>query len=90
MYCVGSIVKAEAGREKGEVMAVIAVDGEYLLLADGRRRKHDKPKRKKARHVSLISEKEELPLPLRDIQIRHLLSRFTEKEESEFVKRGSH
>lgn len=34
-----------------QAMVVLAVEGEYLQLADGRRRKIAKPKRKKAKHV---------------------------------------
>ena len=41
-----------AGRDAPNTLAVLAVEGEYLLLADGRRRKVEKPKRKKAIHTA--------------------------------------
>ena len=46
-----TIVRSGAGRDKGKLFAVLAVEGEYLLLADGASRKVESPKRKKRRHV---------------------------------------
>ena len=34
-----NIVRSEAGRDKGKLFCVLAVEGEYLLLADGKSRK---------------------------------------------------
>ena len=34
-----NIVRSEAGRDKGKLFYVLDVDGEYLLLADGKERK---------------------------------------------------
>ena len=45
------IVKATAGRDKGKLFFVLAVEGEYLLLADGKTRRLERPKRKKRKHV---------------------------------------
>lgn len=47
------IVRSTAGRDKGELFVVLAVEGDLLLLADGRRRKLEAPKRKKRRHAAL-------------------------------------
>ena len=52
----GWIVRSEAGRDKGAVFCVVGVDGERLLLADGKRRKADKPKAKKLGHVTVLSD----------------------------------
>ena len=51
---VSDIVLSLNGREAGRPFMVIAVDGEYLLLADGRSRRVEKPKRKKAKHTRCI------------------------------------
>ena len=51
---VSDIVLSLNGREAGQHFVVLAVDGEYLLLADGRGRRAEKPKRKKAKHTRLI------------------------------------
>ena len=50
-----NIVRSEAGRDKGKLFCVLAVEGEYLLLADGKSRKVEAPKRKKRRHASFFS-----------------------------------
>ena len=53
----GWIVRSDAGRDQGEVFCVIGVDREErLLLADGTRRKADKPKAKKLGHVTVLSD----------------------------------
>ena len=44
-----NIVRSDAGRDKGKLFVVLAVEGEYLLLADGKSRKLESPKRKKRR-----------------------------------------
>ena len=51
-FVTGQLVRAKAGRDAPNTLAVLAVEGEYLLLADGRRRKVEKPKRKKAIHTA--------------------------------------
>jgi len=52
----GRIVLAAAGRDKDELFFVTGVSGEYLLLADGKRRRAEHPKRKKPKHVQLLDE----------------------------------
>ena len=46
-----NIVRSAAGRDKGKLFVVLATEGEYLLLADGKIRRLESPKRKKRRHV---------------------------------------
>ncbi len=48
---VGQLVTSLAGRDKTLTFAVIATQGEYVFLADGRHRKTDTPKKKKAKHI---------------------------------------
>ena len=48
------IVVSVNGRDSGKMFFVIGVDEEYVLLADGKRRRVDKPKRKKTKHVQLV------------------------------------
>ena len=50
-----NIVRSDAGRDKGKLFVVLAVEGEFLLLADGKTRKVENPKRKKRRHVLFVS-----------------------------------
>lgn len=53
--CIGWIVRAQAGRDKGGCFCVVGCQEEgHLLLADGRGRTVQKPKRKKLRHVQVL------------------------------------
>ncbi len=51
-----NIVMSAAGRDSGKLFVVLAVEGEYLLLADGKSRKVESPKRKKRRHVRFVAQ----------------------------------
>ena len=53
-----NIVRSDAGRDKGKLFVVLAVEGEYLLLADRKSRKVEPPKRKKRRHVLFVAADE--------------------------------
>lgn len=46
------IVLSLAGRDKGQLMLVVAEEGDSLLLANGRVRRAESPKRKRRKHVS--------------------------------------
>ena len=48
----GSIVKAVAGREKNAFFVVLDCDSVFAYIADGKRRKVEKPKKKKLIHIS--------------------------------------
>ena len=54
----GWIVRANAGRDKEGIFFVVGVDqeGHRLLLADGKRRKASRPKRKKLGHVCCLTD----------------------------------
>ena len=45
------IVKAATGRDKGKLFFVLEAEGDFLLLADGKTRRLERPKRKKRKHV---------------------------------------
>ena len=59
-------MRSLAGHDKGELFVILDVQGEYLILSDGKYRTVEKPKRKKIKHVQymkiqcsgLIEEKE--------------------------------
>ena len=48
------IVKSAAGRDKGQFFFVLETEGDFLLLADGRKRRLECPKRKKRKHVEFV------------------------------------
>ena len=45
------LVYALAGKEKGKLFYVLGQEGDFLLLADGKRRRVEQPKRKKEKHA---------------------------------------
>ena len=76
------IVRSTAGRDKGKLFFVLDGEGEYLLLADGKTRKLERPKRKKRRHVRFVShgdcrvaEKIRRGESLTDSELRRTLAR---------------
>jgi ribosomal protein L14E/L6E/L27E len=54
----GWIVRATAGRDKGGVFYVVGMDPQQdrLLLADGKRRRWSRPKRKQLGHVTPLAD----------------------------------
>ena len=50
------IVRSLAGRDKGALFCVVGTEGAYLLLCDGKRRRVERPKRKKAIHTAPAGE----------------------------------
>ena len=48
----GSIVRAKAGRDKGGFFVVLSVSNGYALIADGKRRRVEAPKKKKLIHLT--------------------------------------
>ncbi len=77
------IVRSDAGRDRGKLFIVFAVEGEYLLLADGKTRKLETPKRKKRRHVQFVaagetglSEKIKREETITNSELRRTLAKF--------------
>ena len=50
-FIPGMIVKSDAGRDQQRYYVVVAVEGGFVYIADGRRRKVEQPKRKNPRHL---------------------------------------
>ena len=51
---VGQLVRITQGREKNQFAIIIEViDSRYVLLADGEKRKYDRPKKKNVLHIEL-------------------------------------
>ena len=49
--CKADIVVSLAGRDQGQLMFVVDLDDQYAVLANGRSRKLENPKRKKLKHL---------------------------------------
>ena len=88
-YQKAQIVRALRGRDSGCLFCVMDVEeGGWLLLADGKRRRVDRPKRKRDKHVSAagdwnhpVMEKIRTGQPVRDRELRAALAAFREEME---------
>jgi len=53
---IADIVISTNGRDVGKRFIVIGIDEEYSLIADGKGRRYESPKRKKSKHLKLESQ----------------------------------
>ena len=53
-FNIADVVKSTAGRDQGKLFYVIGTDPVYLLLANGKDRTLEKPKRKKRKHIRKV------------------------------------
>ena len=52
---LGQVVRITQGREVGQYAVVIKIlDNRFVLLADGEKRKYDRPKKKNRHHIALM------------------------------------
>ncbi len=79
----GQIVQSRAGHDEGSFFCVMDVDGDFLLLADGKTRKANCPKRKRRKHVTSVGkwkhpviEKLRSGEPVLDSELRRALGAF--------------
>ena len=56
--CISDVVVSTAGRDQGDWFYVIGAEPDYLILADGKGRTLEKPKRKKRKHVRKVLRSE--------------------------------
>ena len=79
----GQIVKSKSGRDKGDVFFVVEVIyDDYVLIADGDRRKSENPKKKKVKHLqpynrinNNVAEKLAQGLRLENIELQRELEK---------------
>ena len=55
---ISDVVVSTAGRDQGKLFYVISEDEQFLLLANGKDRPLDRPKRKKRKHVQKVLRSE--------------------------------
>ena len=51
---IADVVESTAGKDKGKLFYCVGTEGVYLLLANGKDRSLDQPKRKKLKHVNKV------------------------------------
>jgi len=81
---IADIVVSLNGRDAGKRFIVIETDNEYSLIADGKGRRLEKPKRKKNKHLefedkadNFIAEKLQEGEKITNNEIRRFLAAFT-------------
>ena len=52
---ISDIIVSAAGRDQGKLFYVIGTEGVYALVANGKDRKLEHPKRKKLKHVRFVT-----------------------------------
>ena len=57
-FNIADVVLSTAGRDQGELFYVVGTDPIYLMLANGKDRTLDKPKRKKRKHIQKVLRSE--------------------------------
>ena len=55
---IADVVVSTAGRDQGKLFYVIGTDPVYLILANGKDRTLEKPKRKKRKHIQKVLRSE--------------------------------
>ena len=88
--CIADIVVSLNGRDAGKRFIVIGTDPVYSLIADGKGRRYEKPKKKKNKHLkfedkadSYITEKLEKGDRITNNEIRRFLAAYRAKEHDE-------
>ena len=57
-FTISDVVISTAGRDQGKLFYVVGTDPVYLLLANGKDRTLEKPKRKKRKHIRKVLRSE--------------------------------
>ena len=57
-FSISDLVISTAGRDRGKLFYVIGEENDHLLLANGKDRLLDRPKRKKCKHVQKVLRSE--------------------------------
>ena len=82
----GSVIRSVAGHDKNRFYMIVEAQGGFVWIADGKRRKLAKPKRKSLKHVAKTGSVLCLNEATSDKRLRYLLRPFngqagdTEKE----------
>ena len=76
----GTVVISKAGRDKGYFMVVLDEADGYVIVADGKERPLDRPKRKNPKHLQKTNKKMSLE-QLTDKKLRTVLRNQNSTEE---------
>ena len=78
----GSLVKANAGRDKDSLFVAVGIDGGFVYICDGKTRPLERPKRKNPKHISPLHVTVETD-GLTNKQLRRLINRFSTRTDDQ-------
>lgn len=71
-YTIGMLAKSKAGHDKGNVYVIYDMDETYVYLVDGVLKTIDRPKKKKKKHIQIISRQYDISAA-DDVAIKRIL-----------------
>lgn len=81
MWETGTIVKSIAGRDSGHLLCVIGWEDKFALVADGKERPLERPKKKNPNHLAPLLQLPPITWELRGNKaLRKALNRLTERK----------
>lgn len=75
----GAIVLSTAGHDAGNAYVVMKCGGEFVFLADGKRRLMDKPKKKRLKHVADTQARTDISKLMCNAHVRKAIKNFKSK-----------
>lgn len=72
----GCPARSLAGHDKDQYFIILAVAGDCVMLADGKTKTVEKPKRKKIKHIQAASQPLFSEMPVTDEMIRSQLKNY--------------
>lgn len=90
----GQFATSKAGHDKGVLYMVVAEEGDFVYLSDGRSRRPDRPKKKRKKHIQPINAEADKDLKARLLagetvgpeEIRYAIKRFESNRTSKTVE----
>ena len=85
----GQFVISGAGHDKGVLYVVVAEEGDFAYLSDGRLKKPDRPKKKRRKHIQPINAEADVGLKaklllgevVRPEEIRYAIKQFENRKQ---------
>lgn len=74
----GSVVRSVAGHDADRFYVVLAVEGDFAFIADGKERRLEKPKRKRKKHLRGTNTRLDVSSLTTDRKLREALHQFND------------
>lgn len=84
-YKVGMIVKSESGHDSNGFYVIIKIENGFVYIADGKRRKIEKPKAKNIKHIKPTNKILEISDFTSNNKLRQVLSEYNNPNRTQSV-----